>query len=206
MQENDTWPLPRYNPGSRDHLHALGVISITFANLQASIDSLYWQRATRAGCSPQQIESDYFKLSEEDRIKAGKALVRRLDKQHGEFVKSVENVLDFYNWCRRCRNIVLHSERYPPAFGGKQDELHLIKWTKAPARKAQYMKFTVADLRSIADNFRLGVVQSAELNIYLRFCGTPMESVPDPYKPYAPKPPKPLKIPRALKPTDRPQS
>jgi hypothetical protein len=206
MHENDTWPLPRYNPGSRDHLHALGVISITFANLQASIDSLYRQRATSAGHSSQQIESDYFKLSEEDRIKAAKALIRRLDKQDREFVKSVENVLDFYNWCRKCRNIILHSERYPPAFGGKQDELHMIKWTKSPPRKAQYMKFTVVDLRRIADNFRSVVVQSAEINMHLRFRGTPIEKVPDPYKPYAPKPPKLLKIPHALKPTDRPQS
>jgi hypothetical protein len=205
MHEDDTWPLPRYNPGSRDHLHALGVISITFANLQASIDSFYRQRARLAGYSPEQIEADYFKLREEDRVNAAKALFRQLDRDQ-EFLKSVENVLDFYNWCRNCRNIIIHSERYPPAFGGKRDELHMIKWTKASPRKPQYVKFTVADLRGIADNFRACVVQSAELSMHLRYRGTPIDKVPDPYKPYAPKPPRPLKIPHALKTSDNPQS
>jgi len=203
MEDEDTWPLPRYNPGSRDHLHALGVISITFANLQASIDSLYRQRGWIAGIPDEQLEADYFNLTEEDRVRATKALVRKLDKDL-VFVKAVENVLDFYNWCRDCRNIIVHSERYPPAFGGKQDELYMVKWTKAPPRKAQYVRFTVARLRSIADHIRAGVVQSAEINIYMRFRNTPPEDVPSPYKPYASKPPKPLKIPEKLKTSDKP--
>ena len=145
MEDEDTWPLPRYNPGSRDHLHALGVISITFANLQASINSLYRQRGRIAGIPDEQLEADYFNLTEEDRVRATKALVRKLDKDP-VFVKAVENVLDYYNWCRDCRNVIVHSERYPPAFGGKQDELYMVKWTKAPPRKVQYVRFTVARL------------------------------------------------------------
>ena len=80
MEDEDTWPLPRYNPGSRDHLHALGVISITFANLQASIDSLYRQRGWIAGIPDEQLEADYFNLTEEDRVRATKALVRKLPR------------------------------------------------------------------------------------------------------------------------------
>jgi hypothetical protein len=163
----DTWPLPRFNPGSRDHLHALGVISVTFANLQASIDSIYWHRASVDGHSAKQIETDYFSLKEENRIRAIKALIRR-EEEAPVFVKAVENLLDFYNWCRNCRNIILHSERYPPAFGGKPDELQMVKWTKATPRKPQYTKFTVKALRDIAEQFRLGVVQSAEINMYMR--------------------------------------
>ena len=172
MEDEDTWPLPRYNPGSRNHLHALVVISITFANLQASIDSLYRQRGWIAGIQHEQPEADYFRLTEEDRVKATNELVRKLDNDL-VFVRAVENVLDYYNWCRDCRNIIIHSEQYPPAFGGKQDELYMVKWTKAPPRKAQYARFTVARLRSIADHIRAGVVQSAEINIYMRFRDTP---------------------------------
>jgi hypothetical protein len=208
MQEDDTWPLPHYNPGSRGHLHALGVISITFANFQASIDSHYWQCAAFVGQSLDQAESEFFKLSEEGRIKATKVLIRRLDTDV-ELIKSVDNVLDFYNWCRKCRNIIVHSERYPPAFGGKEDELHMIKWTRPSLRKPsepQYVKFTVSQLRGIADNFRVGVKQSAELHMHIRYRGAPIEKVPDLYKPYASKPPRPLKIPHALKTSNRPQS
>jgi hypothetical protein len=205
MQDSDTWPLPAYNPGSRDHLHALGVISIMFAGLQASVDSLYSRYASIAGHSLAQIETDYFAHSEEDRVKIAKALVRRLDEDK-DFISAFENAFDFFNWCRRARNIILHSERYPPAFGGKRDELHMVKWTKAPPRKPQYVKFTVAQLRGIADNFRIGVIQSAELSMHLRYRGTPIARVPDAYKPFAPKPPRPLKIPHALKATDKPQS
>lgn len=33
MDEADNWPLSHYNPGPRLHLHALGVIAVTFAAL-----------------------------------------------------------------------------------------------------------------------------------------------------------------------------
>jgi hypothetical protein len=130
-------------------------------------------------------------------------LVRNKDHDPA-FVEAVENLLDFYNWCRKCRNIILHSERYPPAFGGKRDELYMIKWTKEQPRKAQYVRFTVAKLRGIADNIRAAVVQSAEINMHMRYRGIPLEKVPGQYKPYAPKPPHLLKIPKPLETSDKP--
>jgi hypothetical protein len=46
----DTWPLPKYNPGSAKHLHALGVIAITYASLERNIDRLYADRARNQRC------------------------------------------------------------------------------------------------------------------------------------------------------------
>ncbi len=36
-ESDDIWPLPTYNPGSQKHLHALGVIAVTFAALERNI-------------------------------------------------------------------------------------------------------------------------------------------------------------------------
>jgi hypothetical protein len=38
---NATWPLPGYNPGKRLHLHALGVIAITYAAFERSLNDFY---------------------------------------------------------------------------------------------------------------------------------------------------------------------
>jgi hypothetical protein len=40
MAPDDNWPLPAYHPGPRLHLHALGVISITFAGFEAHLHAL----------------------------------------------------------------------------------------------------------------------------------------------------------------------
>jgi bifunctional non-homologous end joining protein LigD len=66
------------------------------------------------------------------------------------------------------------------------------------------LKFSLHALRHIADRIRKGVVQSAEINLYLRFRETPVDDVPDPYKPYAERLPNKLKIPKSIEPSDKP--
>ena len=105
------------------------------------------------------------------------------------------------------RNQLLHAEYYPASFGGQPDTLYLIKRADKRSRKSVYLKFTLSQLRSIADQMRRGVVQSAEVHIYRRFDGIPLEKVPTAYRPYVVSgPPAPLEIPPELDLPTKPQS
>ena len=45
----DTWPLPVDNTGPPKHVHAIGVIALTYARLQATMDRLFLTKASRIG-------------------------------------------------------------------------------------------------------------------------------------------------------------
>jgi hypothetical protein len=116
-------------------------------------------------------------LNEEKRIQAVREVFRKYEANPA-MVKSVENLLNYFQWCRNTRNQLLHAEHYPAAFGGERDTLHLIKRLGKQSPEPGYMKFRLAQLRTIADQMRAGLVQSAELNIHLRFRDAPANKVP----------------------------
>ncbi|SEE72783.1 hypothetical protein SAMN05444161_6886 [Rhizobiales bacterium GAS191] len=200
---DDQWPMPEYNAGPRDHLHAIGVISITFANLQASLDALNKSYARQLNMPGELIDFLYFNLTEEKRIEAIGTLFRASEADKA-VVRAVENLLRYFKWCSKCRNNILHSELYPPSFGADPDMLHLVKKVGKQSPKSAYLKFSLPTLRLIADRMRKGVVQSAEIQLYMRFRGMPVDKVPSPYKPYAKKLPSKLNIPRPIDPSDKP--
>jgi len=201
--EELVWPLPGYNPGPRDHLHAIGVISVTFASFQASLDALYRSQAVRQNIPEALADLSYFALSEDKRIEAIKIIFATSEKDAG-VIAAVENLLAYFRWCRDCRNHILHAERFPPSLGGNPAFLYLVKKMGKQSPKYGYMKFSIERLRYIADKIRKGVVQSAEIHLHLRVRGQPVEKVSAPYKPYVSGPPAALEIPKYIEPTEKP--
>jgi hypothetical protein len=198
-ESEDTWPLPKYDPGSPKHLHALGVIAVTFASFERSLDTLYANKAREQKMPKELINLYYFSLNEEKRIEAIRSVFKTYEK-NPKVTALVENLLKYFHWCRNCRNQMLHSERYPPAFGGKPEMLHLIKRVGKQSPQSGYMKFTLPTLRTIADKIRDGGLRCAELHIYLRFRDQPLVSVPDPYRAYVRGPlPQKLHVPQTLR-------
>jgi hypothetical protein len=152
-ERDDNWPLPHYNPGSHMHLHALGVIAVTYASLERSVDALYVNKARRQKMQDELVDLYYFSLNEEKRIEAVRAVFRKYEKKQ-EVVVLVENLLDYFQWCRNCRNQILHAEQYPPSFGGDPETLYLIKRVGKQSPKSGHMKFKLSRLRFIADKIR----------------------------------------------------
>jgi hypothetical protein len=197
------WPLPKYNPGQADHLHAIGVIAVTFTSLQASIEGLYQTASMKQNIPPALYGFLFSNLNEEKQIVAIRTIFGE-QRYEAVIVYAVNNLLDFFNWCRDCRNQILHAEVYPVGLGGNRELLHLAKRGRKPDRSYAYMKFSLEQLRFIADKTREGIVQSAEIQLHLSYRGTPIEKIPSPYKPFAAGPPKPLKIPKRIEPTETP--
>jgi hypothetical protein len=195
----DNWPLSKYNPGLHYHLHALGVIAVTYAGFQRSIDNLYLFHPRQQKLPDEElIKQKYLKLSDDKRICAVRAIFGKYEKD--DAVKAaVKNVLDYFQWCKRSRDQILHAEQYPASFGGAPDTLYLIKQLNRQSPESGQMAFKLDDLRSIADTIRAGIVQSAGIDIYLRVSDVPENRLERSLRVYKHEPlPKPLHVPPPL--------
>jgi len=174
-------------------------VSITYAAFERSIDNHY-------EFHPMAAEVDEFLgLSIKKRISAIRGLYLKHDT--ADIRTTVDNLLSYFDRCCFNRNQLLHAEFYPASFGGKPDTLYLIKRADKRSRKSVHMKFSLSQLRAIADQMRKGVVQSAEIHIYRRFEGIPVGKVPNAYRPYVVSgPPALLEIPPELDLPTRPES
>jgi hypothetical protein len=182
----DIWPLPHYNPGGRLHLHALGVIDITYASFGQSIERLYsWSD-----------RADYLQQNSKDR---SHYLIEKFRDQEPGLVKPVRNIVEYFDVCTWNRNQLLHAERYPAAFGGDGQSLYLTKPSAKGGDENRYFKIELSELRLIADQMHAGFVKCADVHIYRRFGSWPESVVPRNYKPYVSSgPPTPILLPQKL--------
>ena len=202
--QKDTWPLPKYNPGSPKHLHALGVIAVTYAGFQRSIDNLYAFHPRQQKLPDELINLYYFSLSEEKRTEAIRKVFDTYEKN--DAVKTaIKNVLDYFLWCKNARDQILHAERYPASFGGDPDTLYLTKRVGKQSPKSGHIAFKLDELRAIADKMRDGIVQCATIHIHLRVRDVPIEKIEPSLRAYKHEPlPQILHMPPFLKLTEAP--
>lgn len=202
-ETEDTWP-EHYNPGNHKHLHALGVIAVEYAAFERNMDFFYTNRARKLNVPCELAEMYYFNINEENRIKTLRILFDSYPDGNG-LKPIIFNLIDYFLWCRNCRNQLLHAERYPASFGGDPDTLYLTKRMGKQSSKHGYMKFTLRRLRFIADRFNAGVIQSADIHIRLRYDGVPIDKVHGPIRHHISAPlPKILRVPRYLELTHSP--
>jgi hypothetical protein len=110
---------------------------------------------------------------------------------------SINNLLDYFDWCQHCRNQLLHAERNPVTFG-KDDVLYLTKRIDKASSQSGHVELTLGEMRDLAENIRAGVVLCAELSLYLRYGGIPRSKIDPRYLPYAEKLPTKLDVPQRL--------
>ena len=172
----DTWPAPDYDNGPPKHVHAIGVIALTYSMLQSAMDRLFLNRA-----NSKWAEKYYYLLSEEKRSDAIKDIFK--DEDPG-VVAAIGNLVECFNWSRACRNILLHAESYPSdgvPFPG--DALALIKRPKKGSAEPGFMALTLQELRDVADRMRDGIVQCMKMS-FCSYRDRP-EGVPEKYREYA---------------------
>jgi hypothetical protein len=112
---NDNWPMPVFDAGDSQHLHAVGVIAVTFVQFERSVESLFLHHPANSAVPFDLLDRYFFALSEDQRV----AVTRKFysDREPDALVKTAaNNVLDFFDWAHDSRNKILHSERYPMGF------------------------------------------------------------------------------------------
>jgi hypothetical protein len=105
----DNWPIPKFNPGSHYHIHALGVIAITYAGFQRSIDYLYAFHPRQQKLPDELIDLYYFNLSEDNRIKAVADVFAKYERDD-DVKAAIENLLKYFQWCKHTRDQILRAE------------------------------------------------------------------------------------------------
>jgi hypothetical protein len=173
---DDTWPQPDFAVGHRDHVHAIGVISLLTAQFERSIDSFHAHHWHLQNAPDELIDLYFYSLNEEKRLEAIRTAFEKFE-QDPAVREAIENLIQYFKWCRDARNNLLHAEHYPASFGGDPALLYLMKRTSKSSTTSGYMKLSLEYLRSIAGKIRAGIVQSAKISIYLRIRGLPPEEI-----------------------------
>jgi hypothetical protein len=204
-KEVDRWPLPKFDAGDARHLHAVGVIAVTFAQFERGIESLFLHHPAQLDVQTDLIQRYYFALNEEQRIKVTRTFYR--DREADELVRAaISNALDFFDWAHDARNKILHSEKYPIGFGGNPDVFYLTKRAGKRDPKSTYLALSLDQLRGAAENMRRGIVLAAEINIHVRYRHLDLSKIEESLRVYAKTPPSfaLLPIPEKLIVTDYP--
>jgi hypothetical protein len=88
----DTWPAPAYDNGPPKHVHAIGVIALTYATLQSAMDCLFLNRT-----QSEWAEKYYYGLSEDKRSDAIREIFKDDDPS---VVAAIGNIVKYFDWCR----------------------------------------------------------------------------------------------------------
>jgi hypothetical protein len=162
----DTWPLPAYSCGPTKHLHAIGVIANRFNALERGMFDLYLLY-TEKRFGREVSEFFYLSLNERTRAEALERVVHAYEKNR-KVLAFFDSLAKHFEWCWNARNQIVHSDFYPAMLGGNPHEISLTKRKSKQSAELGYLKFTVAQLRDIADNVEEGVRRCAAFRIYLR--------------------------------------
>jgi hypothetical protein len=204
MMSDDNWPMPSFDAGDSKHLHAVGVIAVTFVQFERSVESLFLHHPANNAVPFDLLDRYFFALSEDHRISVTRKFYS--DRESDPLVKAAaNNVLDFFDWAHDSRNKILHSERYPMGFGADPELFYLIKRASKRDASSRYMALDLPTLRSIADSMRTGIVRSAEINIHVRYRNTDISKLHQSMHVYAKSNDFPaLKVPERVEMTDIP--
>jgi hypothetical protein len=158
--------------------------------LQSAMDRLFLDRGNSEGS-----EKYYYVLSEEKRSDAIREIF--MDDDPG-VVDAIGNLVKYFDWCRVCRNNLLHAESYPPGLVPFPDgALGLTKRLKKGSAESGYMAMTLQELRDVADRMRDGIIQCVKIHLFLRHRGRP-EGVPEKYREHARSLPPKLPLPKPI--------
>ena len=139
-------------------------------------------------------EKYYYLLSEDNRSGAIKKIFKDDD---AAVVEAIGNLVEYFDWCRACRNNVLHAESYPsglvPFPGGA---LRLTKRKKGSGEPG-CMALTLQELRGVADRMRDGIVQCAKIDLFVRYRDQP-ETLPEKFREHARSLPLKLAVPKPI--------
>lgn len=156
MSEPD-YPWPQYSVGPKEHLHALGVISLNFNLYEYSLIVFLEQHFSKDVSA---FLTD--KLNNAERSQ----LIRLIMSKdfHQEVIDEVEFILHHFAICAENRHTLLHSRPnlLLGAFGETRT-LALEKFKRGQPEKLLAFQLDIGDLRRAADEMRAGFVFMIDL-------------------------------------------
>jgi len=201
---DDKWPkFDRFNPGPKDHLHAVAVICVCFNSFERILFDLYIHHLDRKKYNRIISEQYYLSQDEQKRIGLLITVFEHYEKRR-KVRDAINNLADYFKWCFNVRNSVLHGENYPTLISSSTD-LNLVKRLGRRSTTVGYLSLNLPALRYLADRVEDGRLQAAKINIHLRFRDTPASRRSRMLREYGLEPlPKKLSVPEPLVLSERP--
>jgi hypothetical protein len=144
------YPWPRYNVGPKDHLYALGVISLNFNLYEYSLIvflEMHFRKDISAFLTA--------KLSNEERSHLIRMIMN--SDYDPKVTDEVEFILRHFATCAENRHNLLHSRPGFPILGTDQKEvLALEKFARGEPEKLLAFQLEIGDLHRAADEMRAG--------------------------------------------------
>ncbi len=197
------WPSS-YNPGPPEYLHAIGVISINIGSFEDTLDRLYFERTGLDGIPLAALEYRFYRQDEGKRLRKIRDYVGK-NETNINAVKLIHNLIQYFQWCRDCRNHLLHASLYPSGLGGRRGYISLVKRISKVSEELGYIHLSLEILRDIADKIRLGTIHCINIRFYPLYRGKSVDQIPIQRRPFVPKVlPRKLTIPPTLSLTDHP--
>ena len=149
---NDTWPLPQYDPGPKDLVHALGVITIEYNKFETALFGLFRHHLEAHGLPTGLVEDFYTHLNEGHRLAVIQSIFARCEKD--DLVKDrVSELIRYFNTCAENRNILMHSTS---TGSHNRDVLDIAKRSKNVWSRLNYSLVKLETLKLIADDMFRG--------------------------------------------------
>jgi hypothetical protein len=152
-KEKDKWPP--YFSGQREHLHALGVISLCYNQFEAM-----WSAVLAHYAGETTAEFLLAGRVADDRRIATVLQYARTHEKESEILSRIEHVAVAYAVCSENRNILMHSHQnffaqLKMSLDNQENKLALMKRSKAG--KSLHFTFDLKLLRRVADDMHAGL-------------------------------------------------
>jgi hypothetical protein len=141
MGDSDHWPV--YNIGSRDHLHAIGVVIAAWNMVETAFQTLIqlvFPHNIKAGIHTFEL------LGNDERMKLIRAQLPDIANENE--LELLEHLIKSANICKEYRNVLAHTS-YPNQ--PSEETILMLKGLSKDRSSTNLFKFTVTGIREMAD-------------------------------------------------------
>ena len=170
---DDSVPWPKEDVGPKDHLHALGVISVYYNLFEDALGLLF----SNVARDYETGEFLFRRLNNQERLATLKFYFPTAEKYNSigesiglpgpdrELLSHIEYLISYCSICIENRNILMHSRHNSPS----DSVLSLQKTSKATgaASKLHYYQLSLEQLRGIGDELIRGLHYILDVNRYI---------------------------------------
>lgn len=172
--ENDFFMSQSNTLGPPMHIHAMGVISLRYAEFEERVFSLFMHHFDARKIPRDAIELFYFELPERKRLNFLK-ITFSMHEQDKQVIELVQRVVEYFEWSKEVRNELLHAGSARPFLGANPENIYLAKKESQKRSSLKYMTISLEELRALGIKIQEGFMFCNDLCWYLSLRDTPAE-------------------------------
>lgn len=199
MSGTNEWPA--YEAPPKDHMHALGVISVNYNSFENVLYAIFRNPLISNGVPDKLSEYVFSEFNRQQQVEAMRVVFASYEKDP-EIIDRITHLLAYFHWCYEARDTLMHAH-HDKSSGGSPARLSLSKRSKGDFAKFNFMFLSLAHLRAIADHMHEGYLFALELFAFLEHRSGRIPSFLKDF--YCALPSKP-RIPKKIKLRDSPEA